>query len=79
VGLKHICELCKTDGLEFPFIDLLPVKLACVATGIDGDILILDLVHADFCVDFRDPVCEPYPDEFIYHDLGPFRLGVRKG
>jgi hypothetical protein len=79
VGLKHICELRKTDGLEFPFINFLPVKLACVATGIDGDILILDLVHADFCVDFGDSVCEPYSDEFIYHYLGAVRLGVREG
>jgi hypothetical protein len=79
VGLKHICKLCKTDGLEFPFIDLLPVKLASVATGINCDILIMDLVHADFGVDFGDSVCEPYPDEFIYHYLGSVRLSVGEG
>ena len=79
MGLKHVCELCKTDGLEFPFINLLSVKLASVAAGINGNIVILNLVHADFCVDFCDSVCETYPDNFIYHNLASVRLGVGQG
>ena len=79
MGLKHICELRKGNRLEFPFIDLIPVKLASVAAGINGDIVILYLVHADFCVDFGDSVSEPYPDKFIYHYLASIRLGVGQG
>ncbi len=52
------------------------MKLASVATGIDGDIVILDLVHGDFFIEFGDSVSEPNTDKFIYHNLGSVRLGV---
>jgi hypothetical protein len=55
------------------------VKLASVAAGINGDIIILYLVHTDFFVDFGDSVSEPYPNKFIYYYLASVRLGVGEG
>ena len=55
------------------------MKLACVAAGINSNIIILYLVHADFCVHFGDSVSEPYPNKFIYYYLASVRLGVGQG